>query len=93
MQCKSSADLISAIANPDVANALVSTDLAIHETDWAAFPTPITIRRNMSISGVETDTMLWPVIDLGFVDAKVRVGGGYDRRSLSIASADQKTTA
>ncbi|KXZ47257.1 hypothetical protein GPECTOR_36g110 [Gonium pectorale] len=50
---------------------MVSHDLNLTATDWVGVSTPLYMARNFSVVGVLEDPLLWPTLDMGYLENKV----------------------
>ncbi|EFJ48233.1 hypothetical protein VOLCADRAFT_104907 [Volvox carteri f. nagariensis] len=68
-------ELAAALANPAIGFALLANDIHMSDSDWADIPNPVLRSSNITVSGPRGPDTSWPVLDLGYVSGKVRLGG------------------
>ncbi|KAG2445382.1 hypothetical protein HXX76_000004 [Chlamydomonas incerta] len=88
------AQLVAALADPSKTGALLLNDVALSDSDFtAAGALPIPRATNFTIAGRQTtDQALFPVLNLGFVKSKVRLGGGVVLKLQYVVLRDFRAT-
>ncbi|KAG2447105.1 hypothetical protein HYH02_007854 [Chlamydomonas schloesseri] len=82
MNCATGLDLARAVGNPATSIALISSNLAVSQQDWAMAAAeagtqlPLRLARPLTVQGVFEDPALWPAVDLQFVQGTVALDAG-----------------
>ncbi|GLC77411.1 hypothetical protein PLESTF_001932700 [Pleodorina starrii] len=74
--CRSGGELAAAFADTVVQLAYLTANIVMTDVDWEHYETPITLWRNVTVSGMNADANTWPLLDLGFTLNRVRLGPG-----------------